>query len=71
MSLVLVIISRALVQRCPTVKVYNLISVGGQHQGVYGFPNCPAEYIYFVTSLEGSWDLVHISLSYKISKNLS
>ena len=32
---------RALVQRCPTVKVFNLISVGGQHQGVFGFPRCP------------------------------
>jgi palmitoyl-protein thioesterase len=31
---------RALVQRCPTVKVKNLISLGGQHQGVYGLPNC-------------------------------
>lgn len=32
---------RALVQRCSTVKVHNLISVGGQHQGVFGFPRCP------------------------------
>ena len=21
----------------------NLVSVGGQHQGVYGFPRCPGE----------------------------
>jgi palmitoyl-protein thioesterase len=34
------IFRRALVQRCPTVKVKNLISLGGQHQGVYGLPNC-------------------------------
>ncbi|KAL1505590.1 hypothetical protein ABEB36_005120 [Hypothenemus hampei] len=33
---------RALVQRCPSSKVKNLISVGGQHQGVYGLPNCGA-----------------------------
>ncbi|XP_066152563.1 palmitoyl-protein thioesterase 1 [Euwallacea fornicatus] len=33
---------RALVQRCSTAKVKNLISVGGQHQGVYGLPNCGA-----------------------------
>ncbi|KAG5667583.1 hypothetical protein PVAND_015560 [Polypedilum vanderplanki] len=33
---------RALVQRCPAAKVKNLISLGGQHQGVYGLPNCPS-----------------------------
>ncbi|KAI4470289.1 palmitoyl-protein thioesterase/dolichyldiphosphatase 1 [Holotrichia oblita] len=32
---------RALVQRCEGAKVKNLISLGGQHQGVYGVPNCP------------------------------
>ncbi|CAH0546472.1 unnamed protein product [Brassicogethes aeneus] len=31
---------RALVQRCSAAKVKNLISLGGQHQGVYGLPNC-------------------------------
>lgn len=31
---------RGLVQQCPNVTVRNLISVGGQHQGVYGFPRC-------------------------------
>ena len=34
---------RALVQRCPKVKMFNLISVGGQHQGVFGFPRCPGD----------------------------
>ena len=34
---------RAVVQRCGTVKIHNLLSVGGQHQGVYGFPRCPGE----------------------------
>jgi palmitoyl-protein thioesterase len=34
---------RALVQRCDKVKVHNLISVGGQHQGVFGFPRCPGD----------------------------
>ncbi|GJQ68262.1 putative palmitoyl-protein thioesterase [Trypoxylus dichotomus] len=33
---------RALVQRCKSAKVKNLISLGGQHQGVYGLPNCPS-----------------------------
>lgn len=31
---------RGLVQRCPTPKMHNLISIGGQHQGVYGLPHC-------------------------------
>lgn len=31
---------RALVQRCPEAKMKNLITLGGQHQGVYGLPNC-------------------------------
>lgn len=29
-------------QQCPEAKVKNLISFGGQHQGVYGLPNCPS-----------------------------
>ena len=32
---------RALVQRCGNITVHNLLSVGGQHQGVFGFPRCP------------------------------
>lgn len=35
---------RGLVQRCPfkenNIHVSNLISLGGQHQGVFGLPNC-------------------------------
>eukprot|EP01133_Synstelium_polycarpum_P011240 gene11240-13117_t len=31
---------RAYVERCNDPPVYNLISVGGQHQGVYGMPRC-------------------------------
>nr|XP_021495154.1 palmitoyl-protein thioesterase 1 [Meriones unguiculatus] len=34
---------RAVAQRCPTPPMINLISVGGQHQGVFGFPRCPGE----------------------------
>eukprot|EP00696_Hemimastix_kukwesjijk_P008960 gnl/Hemi2/21312_TR7074_c0_g1_i1.p1 gnl/Hemi2/21312_TR7074_c0_g1~~gnl/Hemi2/21312_TR7074_c0_g1_i1.p1 ORF type:complete len:298 (+),score=144.00 gnl/Hemi2/21312_TR7074_c0_g1_i1:37-930(+) len=34
---------RAYIQRCNTPKVLNLISIGGQHQGVYGMPNCIGE----------------------------
>ncbi|KAK3578213.1 hypothetical protein CHS0354_020582 [Potamilus streckersoni] len=31
---------RAVAQRCPKPPMLNLVSVGGQHQGVYGFPGC-------------------------------
>ena len=34
---------RAVAQRCSKLNMNNLISVGGQHQGVYGFPRCPGE----------------------------
>ncbi|CAN9504211.1 unnamed protein product [Ophioblennius macclurei] len=34
---------RAVAQRCPTPPMKTLISVGGQHQGVYGLPKCPGE----------------------------
>jgi len=32
---------RAYTQRCNDPPVLNLISIGGQHQGIYGLPNCP------------------------------
>jgi len=31
---------RALVQRCPGAKVRNLVSIGGQQQGIFGLPLC-------------------------------
>ncbi len=34
---------RAIAQRCPNPPMLNLISVGGQHQGVFGFPRCPGD----------------------------
>ncbi|KAF7211499.1 transcript variant X1 [Nothobranchius furzeri] len=34
---------RAVAQRCPAPPMRTLISVGGQHQGVYGLPRCPGE----------------------------
>ncbi|XP_044142322.1 palmitoyl-protein thioesterase 1 [Bufo gargarizans] len=37
---------RAVVQKCPSPPMKNLISIGGQHQGVYGFPRCPGESTY-------------------------
>ncbi|XP_055305149.1 palmitoyl-protein thioesterase 1 isoform X1 [Sitodiplosis mosellana] len=33
---------RAVAQRCPEPRINNLISLGGQHQGVFGLPNCPS-----------------------------
>uniref|UniRef100_A0A182NDS4 Palmitoyl-protein thioesterase 1 n=1 Tax=Anopheles dirus TaxID=7168 RepID=A0A182NDS4_9DIPT len=33
---------RALVQRCSDLRMNNLITLGGQHQGVFGLPNCPS-----------------------------
>jgi len=32
---------RAVAQRCPEPPMLNLISIGGQHQGVFGLPKCP------------------------------
>ena len=34
---------RAVAQRCPQPQMRNLITFGAQHQGVFGFPNCPGE----------------------------
>lgn len=34
--------SRALAQRCPNPPIKNLVSFGGQHQGVFGLPECPS-----------------------------
>ncbi|CAF1072804.1 unnamed protein product [Adineta steineri] len=34
---------RAIAQRCPEPPMLNLISIGGQHQGVFGFPRCPGD----------------------------
>lgn len=34
---------RGLAQRYPDPPMLNLISVGGQHQGIYGFPRCPID----------------------------
>ncbi|XP_029648481.1 palmitoyl-protein thioesterase 1 [Octopus sinensis] len=34
---------RAVAQRCSVPPMRNLISVGGQHQGVFGIPHCPGQ----------------------------
>ena len=33
---------RAVAQRCPDPPMRNLISLGGQHEGVFGVPRCSA-----------------------------
>merc|ERR1711892_1732 len=38
---------RAVAQRCPNPPMKNLVTFGGQHQGVFGFPNCPGEMNFF------------------------
>lgn len=37
---------RAVAQRCPHPPMFNLISLGGQHQGVYGLPDCTDDSYY-------------------------
>jgi len=34
---------RAVAQRCPDPPMKTLVTMGSQHQGVYGFPRCPGE----------------------------
>ncbi|XP_069128388.1 palmitoyl-protein thioesterase 1-like [Argopecten irradians] len=42
---------RAVAQRCPNPPMLNLVSVGGQHQGVYGFPGCPGTNVNHLCSI--------------------
>lgn len=42
-TLRLLLLRRGLIQRCAAAKVINFISLGGQHQGVFGVPKCTAE----------------------------
>jgi len=50
---------RAVAQRCPSPPIKNLVTVGAQHQGVFGFPNCPGEIDIFC-------DLVRDLLNYGV-----
>ncbi|XP_064458509.1 palmitoyl-protein thioesterase 1-like [Ornithodoros turicata] len=34
---------RAVAQRCPDPPMLNLVTLGGQHQGIFGLPRCPGE----------------------------
>ena len=44
---------RAVAQRCPNPPMKNLVSLGGQHQGIFGFPNCPSEMGLFCGTARG------------------
>ena len=54
---------RAVAQRCPTPTMKNLVTVGAQHQGVFGFPNCPGELVFFC-------DIVRDLLNYGVYTDL-
>jgi palmitoyl-protein thioesterase len=41
-SLIQIIRRQAFIQQCPQAKVKNLVTLGGQYQGVFGLPNCPS-----------------------------
>jgi len=59
---------RAVAQRCPTPKIHNLISIGGQHQGVYGLPHCfypphtTCDYIRKLLNIGAYWSWVQNEL---------
>lgn len=38
---------RAVAQRCPFPPMKSLVTMGAQHQGVYGFPRCPGTSLRF------------------------
>ncbi|CAH0390158.1 unnamed protein product [Bemisia tabaci] len=52
---------RAVAQRCPKPAMRSLITLGGQHQGVYGIPHCPdgdkyCNYIRRLLNFGAYWD---------------
>jgi hypothetical protein len=47
---------RAVAQRCPQPQMRNLITFGAQHQGVFGFPNCPGEMDPFCDIVRLAWE---------------
>lgn len=59
---------RAFVQRCNSPNMRNLISIGGQHRGVYGLPRCPGvdstlcEYARRLINVGVYWSIVQSNL---------
>merc|ERR1719420_1478614 len=48
---------RAVAQRCPNPPMKNLVTIAGQHQGVFGIPGCPGESLELCNIMRG---LLHI-----------
>ena len=46
---------RAVAQRCPSPPMSNLVSVGGQHQGVFRLPLYPGESSHIYDLIEKHW----------------
>uniref|UniRef100_A0A0P4WNN5 Palmitoyl-protein thioesterase 1 n=1 Tax=Scylla olivacea TaxID=85551 RepID=A0A0P4WNN5_SCYOL len=42
MVMAIVVHRRAVAERCPNPSMKNLVTLGGQHEGVFGLPSCPS-----------------------------
>ena len=51
---------RAVAQTCPNPPMKNLVSVDGQHQGVYGFPGCPPGTLEFCDDLRDLLEIAYL-----------
>ena len=58
---------RAIVQTCPQPQMVNLVSIDGQHQGVFGFPSCPPDSFEFCEVLR---DLLEIAYQPEVQESL-
>lgn len=59
---------RAVAQRCPDPPMLNLVTLGGQHQGIFGLPRCPGEKSEWcelarrLLNIGAYWDFVQLHL---------
>jgi len=51
---------RGIAQTCPEPPMINLVSIDGQHQGVFGFPGCPVESFDFCEVLRDLLDIAYV-----------
>merc|ERR1712002_1300899 len=51
---------RAVAQRCPEPPMVNLVTIDGQHQGVFGFPGCPPDNIEFCETLRELLEIAYV-----------
>ena len=58
---------RAIVQTCPEPQMVNLVTIDGQHQGVFGFPSCPPDSFEFCEVLR---DLLEIAYQPEVQESL-